>query len=103
MIDGRPECLSGRLDVTRSLMVPQPLKAASVAANAQNCESRFIIGTRPSACKVEASLCIINTFYRASRFALFPCTFARIESYASSTAYDAISTAPCWNYSTCDE
>jgi hypothetical protein len=32
-----------------SLMVLQPLKAASVAASAQEFESRFIIGTRPSA------------------------------------------------------
>jgi hypothetical protein len=31
-----------------SLMVLQPLKAASVAASAQELESRFIIGTRPS-------------------------------------------------------
>src|SRR5205823_14332527 len=60
MIDGRPECFSGRFDVTRSLTVPQPLKAARVAASAQNCENRFIIGIRPSACKIEASLCIIN-------------------------------------------
>jgi hypothetical protein len=31
-----------------SLTVPQPLKTASVAASAQNFESRFMIGTRPS-------------------------------------------------------
>jgi hypothetical protein len=58
--DGRPECLSGRFDVTKSVMVPQPFKATRVAASAQNCESRFMIGIRPSACKIEASLCIIN-------------------------------------------
>lgn len=38
-----PVCLSGRFDVTRSVMVPQPLKTARVAASAQDCESRFII------------------------------------------------------------
>ena len=90
-IDGRPECVSGRFDVTRSLILPAAVKAARAAASGQNCESRFIIGIRASPCKVEASLRLINIVRRAS-------TKPWIE-----TPYHAVNTTPCWKYSSSDE
>jgi hypothetical protein len=62
-----------------SVKLPQPLKTARVAASAQNCESRFIIG---SAKRMQNRSIVV---YYQRRFAadlhpdLFPWTFAHAQ------------------------
>src|SRR6266702_3678492 len=77
---GRPACFSGRFDVTRSVKVPQPLKIARVVASAQDCESRFIIGSDQVHAKSKHSGALSTPFCRASRSALFPVEPPRVSS-----------------------